>query len=215
MKIAYFISATMLGIVCGVILAYSNSANDIYHALPFLVEGLLIAAVIERCRELLSDSKQRDSRKRDMERAIECMEEMRTKGSSIAGALDSILGLVYDISVIGDLRKELTRRKLGKTISAPYLNKQNLESVENRIKESASNAAISTAKTLHTLQNVSTLNMFIASIIPSFIVFGFVSETVLVGGTFNYGAFAEALVIFVPLAYLFPKFYLSRKLLEI
>lgn len=62
-------------------------------------------------------------------------------------------------------------------------------------------------------QRYATLNMFVATILPSFLVFAFIGDTILSQGSFGLLLFASVLLLLVPLIYSIGNAFMWRRLL--
>jgi hypothetical protein len=61
-------------------------------------------------------------------------------------------------------------------------------------------------------QRYALVNMFVSTIVPSFMVFAFIGTTILSQANFSMLPFSVSLVIFIPLSYAIGNSLLSRKM---
>jgi hypothetical protein len=84
---------------------------------------------------------------------------------------------------------------------------------EDIVRKSALFSGLKRAEMEESAQRYATINMFISTILPSFLVFAFVGNAVLSGTGFSTFLFSITFLIMVPLAYAFGNAFMWRRLL--
>lgn len=155
----------------------------------------------------------------------------RSKGMPLYKTIIKVAGLPGSQHVKDVLRKLANMMRLGETFNSAaisvckesgidvigdmYANKKgDYDSLVKVLSLHESNVSEQNVRIEQSLQQYSTISMFISTIVPSFVIFAFIGESLLSQGPESLLAFSSVMVLGLPFAYLVWGTFVKRRLLD-
>ncbi|MEM4064076.1 MAG: hypothetical protein QXR16_01240 [Candidatus Micrarchaeaceae archaeon] len=230
-KITLFVVALLLATTIGLVLSFASGAYSLTYVLLFSFASLPLALLFAKG---YLDLRTASRLKNEYEEGIDALGSLcyyRQKGKSVISTIEKVARVSSCAETTGSLKRARLRIAYGDdpasalsvtfSKSNPLFNGFNLArgtniyaSIKKYLDEKSSESEHKNAIREASLQRYATFNMFLSSVLPSFVIFIFVAESILNSSGNNLLFLSLAMLEVIPMLYFFGNAALFRRLFE-